>query len=219
MKQLLFLWMLFAVFLLFACTSPSPPPAPTPDIPATVTAQVQAQLSSQPTSTPIPTATANPTLGPEPSYKPLPASYPFTINVPAHWQLKVNNADNWAEYLFGDPDSFSATIRVTVGRSGGPLPFDSELLADITLKELEDNAMVGTYQLKQRRSLPEGGVRLAVSFQKMSLCQRDSIALVWVLPRYAFMVEGATCEDEWDAYEDLMMEAVESFAFEPGSWR
>ncbi|MCY4364720.1 MAG: hypothetical protein OXE17_00605 [Chloroflexi bacterium] len=176
-------------------------------------------MATKPTSTPVPTTTPNPTLEPKPAYKRIPKGYPYTINVPADWQSKVNNADNWAEYVFGDPDSYSATIRVTVGRSGGPLPFDSETLADITLEELEGNSVEDSFQLKERRTLADGGVWLSVSFRKMHLCQREAVALVLVLPRYAFMVEGATCEDEWDEYEILMVEAVESFAFEPGSWR
>ena len=89
----------------------------------------------------------------------------------------------------------------------GVRPHVAEAVAPLGVAVGQAHAVVGNGHSQ--------AVRLAVSFQKMSLCQRDSIALVWVLPRYAFIVEGATCEDEWDAYEDLMMEAVESFALSP----
>lgn len=122
-------------------------------------------------------------------------------------------------HLFGDPDSYSAIISVTVRRYDGPLPFDEEALVDMTVNKLEERAVEGSFHLWERRTLPNGGVWLTFSFQLVTLCQLESVALIRVLPRYAFVVDSATCEDEWEEYEALMVDAIESFAVTPSSWR
>ena len=186
--------------------TPEPEPTPTPT-PIRV-----------PTSTPRPpTPTPEPQL--EPSLKHIPEGYPFTINIPGHWLSKVNTTDNVTEYRFGDPDSHSAIIIVTAIHSEFSLPFDSEGLADITLKEIERRSVEGTFQLKSRTTTPDGSVRLSLSFHQQPLCHQDSVGLVDVVSTYAFSVEASVCKDEWDKYEALLTEAVGSFAVKPSMLR
>lgn len=172
--------------------------------------QAQAIVPPDPTPTPTPAAT------PEPSYKTIPTGYPFTIDVPSHWRIKVtSDPDHGTEYRFNDPDSDAPRISVLAIRTHLVLSDDPADLADLLVNEVKYTATVGTFRVTSRTTLPNGAIRLDLSFQERGICSANSISLIQMLPRYTFVAEGAACKNEWEKYEPVLVNAIESFAPKP----
>ena len=172
------------------------------------------EASAIPTSTPAP-----PTPTPELSYRRIPEGYPYTINVPSHWSASVKNANGLTEHAFQAPDSEAASIGVLSASSPSVWPFGAESFADTTLAELERGAVEGTFQLISRTTLPDGGIKMFLSYQEWPGCHLNSVALIQLLPRRVFIVEGGACKNGWDEYADLLIGAVDSFTVKSTAWR
>ena len=169
-----------------------------------------------PTSTPIPTPT--PTTIPTPtqvlSHRSIAEGYPFTIKVPADWSARVQTTDLSTEHHFAAPNNDFALVIVAISESAIGFPWDSEGLADISLREMERKAAEGSFELKERVTMPSGAVRFSTDYEVWP-CPISGISLVQVLEEYAFAVEGIACQDEWDRHGNVLEDAVESFAPKP----
>ena len=169
-----------------------------------------------PTNTPLPTPT--PTTVPMPtqvlSYKRIAEEYPFTIKVPADWSATVQDTDFSTEYHYIAPNNDFALIIIAISESEIGFPFDSEEFANISLREAENRAAEGTFELQERTTMPSGAVRFSSSYDVWP-CHVNAVALVQVLQETAFAVEGLACRDKWDEYGHVLDEAIASFAFKP----
>ena len=205
--------LVLALVFVLACSSPSPAPTPVEVVKITVTATPRLATAT-PVPTSAPTVAPKPTQTPEPPYMELPDSYPYTMKIPSGWRSKVSQPDYGSEHQYTDPRSDRWRIVVTMV-TDTLVDMDSEGLADEVLGMMEGRSVAGSFSVTSRATLPDGTVKVTLSYQERGICDSNMIALAQVMPKISYIVEVVSCKDRWDEHEGVLREAIASFVLKP----
>ena len=104
-----------------------------------------------------------------------------------------------------------ATISIT---ATNPDCLDSTTpvgIADLLASEYERLSPGDAYSLNSMEVLSDGSIGLSIDYRESGSCVARSVALVVVLAKRVYLVEGLTCVDEWEKYGPALEHAMNSF--------
>ena len=154
-----------------------------------------------------------PTPTPTPSYREIPADYPFTMNVLSGWRSRDTRVAGGRMYTFREPDpDRSSGIAVFVLNRKAYWQLDSDAVADVFVEEMEEGGERGQVEVRSRTVQPDGAIRLSLEFQQSDGCESKAVVLVQrVPPIWTYIAEAGACSEDWDEYESVLVDAIDSF--------